>query len=291
MSRNVDKLPMPAEVKKMKVVVASASRTGTLGLYRAMKILGYNPYHMYECCVVQGTPHMKTLQDAVTAQHNRFSGKRKFEKPDFDRWLGDYDCIVEVASFIGKDAIKAYAADPDVKFILTERSPAKWAKSVNNTAGVMVQMAHSLPMGVLKHFNEFLSIFFSLNVTVYGAWSGSTLPGEADNERLLREYYVDYINMVKETVPADQLCVIRLEDGLDWSKICPFLGVPVPKEEYPDRNEPEKFQAMVQEKLQPHVTAAFLKLGAFVVPVLGVVGWMGMKYGPFVFKAISSAFA
>lgn len=34
---------------------------------------------------------MKTLQDAVTAQHNRFSGKRKFEKPDFDRWLGDYD--------------------------------------------------------------------------------------------------------------------------------------------------------------------------------------------------------
>lgn len=96
--------------------------------------------------------------------------------------------------------------------------------------------------------------------------------------------------MVKETVPANQMCVIQLEDGLDWSKICPFLGVPVPNEEYPDRNEPEKFQAMVQQELQPHITAAILKMGAFVVPVLGVVGWMGMKYGPVVFKAVSSAF-
>ncbi len=98
---------------------------------------------------------------------------------------------MEVASFIGRDAIKAYASDPDVKFILTERSPAKWAKSVNNTAGAVVQMAHSFPMDILKHFSEFLSIFFSLNVTIYGAWSGSTLPGEPDNERLLREFYVD----------------------------------------------------------------------------------------------------
>lgn len=99
------------------------------------------------------------------------------------------------------------------------------------------------------------------------------------------------IDMVKDIVPANQLCVIQLEDGLDWSKICPFLGVPVPKEEYPDRNEPEKFQAMVQEKLQPHVTAAFLKLGACVVPALGGMGWMAMKYGPSALKAISAAFA
>lgn len=56
-----------------------------------MNILGYKPYHMYECAGVQGPPHMKTLEEAVIAQHNRLSGYRKYERPDFDRWLGDYD--------------------------------------------------------------------------------------------------------------------------------------------------------------------------------------------------------
>lgn len=46
-------------------------------------------------------------------------------------------------------------------------------------------------MSIVKYFDEFLHIFFALNVSVYGSWSGSTFPGEADNERLLREYYVE----------------------------------------------------------------------------------------------------
>jgi len=85
--------------------------------------------------------------------------------------------------------------------------------------------------------------------------------------------------MVKDVVPADRLCVIRLEDGLDWNSICPFLEVPVPDVDYPDRNEPEKFEALVHEKLDPHIKLAMLRLGAIVVPALGVVGWMAVKYG------------
>ncbi|KAJ5112168.1 hypothetical protein N7532_000213 [Penicillium argentinense] len=284
MPRQVDQLPAPAEVKKMKVIVASASRTGTLGLYRAMQILGYKAYHMYECCAVNGVAHMRTLEEAIISQHNRLSGLQKYERADFDRWLGDYDCIVEVASFIGKDIIEAYAADPDVKFILTERDPDKWARSVNNTAGHVVNMEKKLPFSVLKYFDPYVSSFLSLNVTIYRALAGSTAPGDKDNERMLRKLYVDYIKMVKETVPTDQICIIRLEDGLDWTKICPFLGVDVPKVEYPDRNEPEKFQAMVQEFLQPKLIAAAMRMSAVVVPVLGVLGWAGMRYG-------SSAFA
>lgn len=94
--------------------------------------------------------------------------------------------------------------------------------------------------------------------------------------------------MVKETVPADRLCVIRLEDGLDWSSICPFLGVPVPKDEYPDRNEPEKFQALLHEKLQPYINAAMMKCGAVVVPVVGVVGWLAMKYTPLALRSFTA---
>lgn len=97
--------------------------------------------------------------------------------------------------------------------------------------------------------------------------------------------------MVKETVPKDRIIVIKLEDGLDWSKICPFLEVDVPKVEYPDRNEPEKFQALVQGALQPYINAALLRMSVVAVPTIGVAGWMAMKYGPSALRAVSAVWS
>jgi hypothetical protein len=82
-------------------------------------------------------------------------------------------------------------SDPDVKFILTERNPQKWAISVNNTAGKIVGMAGSFPMSILKHFGSFLYYFFSINASVYRAFAGSTVPGDPDNERMMMEFYID----------------------------------------------------------------------------------------------------
>jgi hypothetical protein len=90
---------------------------------------------------------------------------------------------------MGKDLLEAYAADPDVKFILTERNPQKWAKSVNNSAGGVVAMAESFPMNILKHFDATLSEFMKSNVLIYNALSACTRPGDADNEfELCRSY-------------------------------------------------------------------------------------------------------
>lgn len=88
------------------------------------------------------------------------------------------------------------------------------------------------------------------------------------------------IKTVKETIPADRLCLIRLEDGLSWEQICPFLDKPIPKEPYPEPNDPKMFKAMVGELMNPSMARAILRLSAVVVPILGVVGWASMKYGP-----------
>ena len=55
-----------------------------------MRILGFSPYHMTEACF-SGPVHMKILEEAVIAQHNRFSGIKRYERVDFDKWLSDYD--------------------------------------------------------------------------------------------------------------------------------------------------------------------------------------------------------
>lgn len=101
-----------------------------------------------------------------------------------------------------------------------------------------------------------------------------------DNGRLDRTDQLRSMRAAKATIPADRLCLIRLEDGLGWEQICPFLGVPIPDQEYPERNEPRRFQVIVQGFVQPRVTAAVLKLSALAAPVLGILGWMSINYGP-----------
>ncbi|KAJ5677535.1 uncharacterized protein N7477_003168, partial [Penicillium maclennaniae] len=280
MSRSIDQLPEPREVKKMKVIVASPSRSGTLGLYKAMQILGYRPYHMYECCAIGGVPHMKTFKEGIIAEVDPLSGTKRYSRADFDKWLGDYDCLIEIPAYAGMDMVRAYAQDPDVKFILTERSPQKWAVSVNNTAAEVVTLADRFPISILKYFDSTLYHFFSLNQVIYRAIADRTMPGDPDNERMLQRWYIEYMKEVKDIIPADRLCLIQLQDGLDWEKICPFLGVSIPKEEYPDRNEPEKFQALVQVFLQPKLIAAVVRLSLLAVPTFGIALWATWRYYP-----------
>lgn len=92
---------------------------------------------------------------------------------------------------MGKDLLGAYAEDPDVKFILTERQPEKWARSVNNSAGGVVKMAESFPMNILKNFDPTLCEFMRINILIYDALARGTRPGDPDNEEELCTYYND----------------------------------------------------------------------------------------------------
>lgn len=98
-------------------------------------------------------------------------------------------CIVEIPSWMEKDILEVYVTDPDVKFILTERQPEKWAKSVNNSAGNVVKMANSFPMNILRRFDATLNEFMKANVILYGALSGFTKPGDPNNEIELCRVY------------------------------------------------------------------------------------------------------
>ncbi|KAJ5660311.1 hypothetical protein N7507_006762 [Penicillium longicatenatum] len=282
---------MPTERRKVKVVVASPSRSGTLGLYWAMQILGFKPYHLYECINASGPAHIKIFKEAITAYYNQLSGIKRYDRADCEKWLADYDCLIEIPSYVGMDVLEAYAEDPEVKFILTERSPEKWAKSVNNSAGQVANMANTFPFVVLKYFDSTLYHFLNMNRLVYNALATGTKIGDDDNEKLLCRYYSDYIKRAKATIPADRLCLINIEkDNLDWEAICPFLDLPIPKEPYPGRNDPAKFQALVQGFMEPLVKAAALRCGVTALMTLGVLGWASMKYGPTLLASVDRYF-
>ncbi|MBE3048722.1 hypothetical protein IMZ48_40730 [Candidatus Bathyarchaeota archaeon] len=66
----------------------TAPRNGTLGLYRAFQILGYQPYH-FVTCFARGIPHMTLAAEGLKAKY--FGEGRPFGRAEFDKWFADYD--------------------------------------------------------------------------------------------------------------------------------------------------------------------------------------------------------
>lgn len=56
-----------------------------------MKLLGYSPYHMYECCLFGRLPHINVFKEAIVAYHNRFSGLKRYDAADYTKWFAEYD--------------------------------------------------------------------------------------------------------------------------------------------------------------------------------------------------------
>jgi len=100
----------------MRVLCLGYARTGTFGLYTALKMLGYNPYHM--AAAMQNPKGIfPCWNEALEA---KYEGKGKlWGREEFDKMLGRHDAVLDVPCILFvEELIKMY---PDAKVILTER--------------------------------------------------------------------------------------------------------------------------------------------------------------------------
>jgi tubulin beta len=54
-------------------------------------MLGYTPYHMIDVMYKGKKPHMKVFSEGIMAHHNRFSGIKRYETADLEKWMSEYD--------------------------------------------------------------------------------------------------------------------------------------------------------------------------------------------------------
>ncbi|KAI0199215.1 P-loop containing nucleoside triphosphate hydrolase protein [Astrocystis sublimbata] len=266
MTREIDTFPTPTHVKPKKLIVLSAPRTGTHGLYLALKQLGFKPYHMAEV-LATGTSAIKVLTQGMNAEW--FHEGSPYGKAEYDKWFADYDVIIEMPFFMLRSVLKTY---PDAKFLLTERDPDKWAKSVLNTIGKANERFHKFPMSVFKEFDN-----FAFNMGVFGSrmmnyvTNGHGLSDEG--HKALVENYKAYIADVKRLVPPEKLKVVKLEDGFGWKELCPVLNVPIPDGPWPSLNTPEEFHGIVAPKMKTAATKGMAGVST-IVAVTAVTGWI-----------------
>ena len=79
--------------------------------------------------------------------------------------------------------------------------------------------------------------------------------------------------MVKKTIPADRLKVIKLEEGLGWEQVCEYLGHDIPDVEYPPHNVPNEVMDILSGILQPGLRKAKIILAAAGFVALSTAAW------------------
>lgn len=253
----------------MKVVVLSFPRNGTLGLYKAFRILGYNPYHLVTA-FQQGSKHCNIIREGLEAKSGGKDKGKPYGKEEFDRWLAGHDVVMDVSAFFAEDLVKAY---PDAKFILTHRKPEAWIRSVHNTFIPLARAQKRFPLWHMQYLDPFTrDLARLLKCLQRSTWKTDAGPDEWKDEVALRAYR-EHNELVRRIVPADRLLVVQLEDGLGWEQICPFLGEPIPDQPYPRANDPNEFKKVVKGLHWLHWRKSLSAWAAVIVPLVGASVW------------------
>jgi hypothetical protein len=214
----------------MKLIGAGFGRSGTMSLKSALEQLGYGPcYHMK---IALKRPH-----------HLRFFLRAwRGKKVNWGRFFRHYNSVVDwpTCAFYRELMIEY----PDAKILLNIRDPEDWYNSMFETIyAIQPAFPWWFPHSVRAVHDEII-------------WNGNLKSVFNDREKAI-EAYEEWIDSVKNTVPADRLLVYKVKEG--WKPLCDFLGVPVPEgKEFPFINERKSFKRWIR----------LLRVLNWLVPVL-----------------------
>ena len=215
----------------MKVIGAGVGRTGTLSLKAALERLGFGPcFH---------GRHVLDHPDRLPLWRTAAAGGAV-------DWSALFAGYVATVDWPGAAYWRQLAEEfPDAKIILTVRDAQDWYDSVNNTifrmfgygpADTRVATARDVVPG--------LDVFTDFHRRMI--WDGFFAGRFADREYAIR-VYEEHNAAVRRDAPADRL--LTVPPGAGWGPLCEFLGVPIPDEPFPHLNDPIRFWARVDARI------------------------------------------
>ncbi|KAM5356816.1 hypothetical protein ACJ41O_003462 [Fusarium nematophilum] len=266
MSRFIDTVPPPEKPLPKRAIVLSLGRNGTVGLWRALKVLGFKAYHMTD--TIGSVAHMTMFREAL--EPRAFGRGEPWKRQEFDRWLGTYDALTDIPGYLMEELVAAY---PEALFILTTRNEDAWCRSVKQTFQPVGIALSRFPLAQLRHLNPWLGAFSdmsdALRASLWGPWG----PEDSEGLEHAREVYRKHNARAVQLVPPNRLLVARLEDGLSWEAICPFLGHPIPKVPYPYGNDPKEFMKTTYNHIYRAFTTSAMAWFVFLIPIVLCATW------------------
>jgi hypothetical protein len=192
----------------LRVIGAGFGRTGTDSMREALNILGFGPcHHMYE---VNASEQQKRLWRAFV---------QGTPIPWEELFAGYGSCVDWPSAHYWRELAEFY---PQAKVVLTYRTAESWWQSMEKTILLGMQTStepESLGIALVRD-------------KVFG--------GRLADRAHAIAVYEENVRAVRATVPPDRLLVHTLGDG--WEPLCAHLGVPVPVQPYPSRNDAKTFR-------------------------------------------------
>jgi hypothetical protein len=210
---------------ELKVVGAGLGRTGTESLKTALEQLtGGRCYHMFE---VFENPESVALWHAVVLG----------ESEDFETLMSGYTTSVDWPASAYWPELSA--ANPDAIVLLSSRAtPETWWASFEKT--ILQTLTMDLPpeakaAGIDKHRAMVIDLFDRRFTPGWREPQAAMAAYERHNER------------VRSEIPPERLVDWQPGDG--WEPICSALGVAVPSDPFPHKNDSEQFQANIENRV------------------------------------------
>jgi hypothetical protein len=209
----------------MQVLAFGVGRTGTLSLKLALERLGFGPcHHMEDVASPANIARQVPLWTAAVDG-----------RPD---WPAIYDGFNSAddwptAGFF-RELIAAY---PQARYILTTRDPEAWADSFSATIALLVANPDALPPPMQDWGRMAIRVL-----------ARTGFPQGLDRAGLLRAFQA-HTEAVRAAAPPDRLLVYEVRQG--WGPLCAFLGVPVPEEPFPRRNNRQEFWEQIHTAAPP----------------------------------------
>ena len=222
-------------VVPLSVINAGVSRTGTLSMTEAFRILGYaEPYHFTS--IFANCRDADMWADALNAKY--FGKGKPFGRKEFDQLLGHTSAVSDTPCFVmWKELTDAY---PDAKVVLTQRDEEKWLVSCRALIEGTLNPVTRYGFRYLDPFwmGRILRVGLDWTEGWFGVQGNMTVETCMANARQkYREHYRD----VKACVPKERL--LEYELGSGWVPLCQFLGKPVPSVPFPHVNEAKMLDA------------------------------------------------
>ncbi|KAL7808727.1 hypothetical protein V8C44DRAFT_335207 [Trichoderma aethiopicum] len=242
--------------RKLEVIDAGFSRTGTLSYAYALETLLDGPVH-------HTATQLFNREDSYCKKWNQvYRYRREGNRARLLKALADV-----FAGFVGATDVTAIdfipelmELYPDLKVILVTRDQSAWWKSfktVADKAGSKIMGCILMPLPSARWFVA----------TARGFFEAAEERTGCECNPLWIEQHNEYVRSI---VPKERLLEVELGSG--WEPICRFLDKPIPREPFPHVNEAAARDEFAKRILQ---RAAFAWAGVFAV--LGSVSYFSWQ--------------
>lgn len=257
----------PQEGRKLQVIGAGLSRTGTTSFGHALSVLLEGPvYHGGTQMLSSPESHINHWIKVFEHTPIKSEADRKFVLENTKELLdGFVGCTDLPANCLVEELMEIY---PDAKVICTVRDPEKWWASL----GPIVENANLTalswilaPLPTLRRFRRYHDVLDEGRV-------GELYFKPGEPQRPTRAMWERHIAHLKKVVPKERLFFFDVRDG--WEPLCNILGVPVPKDmPFPKMNDAQAMEDFMKKSVQRGLMA-----WAGIAVSLGVVGYYGAKF-------------